>query len=168
MRRGRTKSCKSCKLFRFQRLKIVFFAPLLDIKAGAGFGGVLVVAVDGGDVVLLHQVLHQLEQSKTLERGAGVGRATVSIEAADIGNADALDVVAWAMGADLLDGATRMDAAVGIDDIVIANVVPTEAFMVAANALYGAVGIRTGGGAVDDDFGDCSHFFFWVLLGEWA
>ena len=165
MRRGRTKSCKSCKLFRFQRLKIVFFAPLLDIKAGAGFGGVLVVAVDGGDVVLLHQVLHQLEQSKTLERGAGVGRATVSIEAADIGNADALDVVAWAMGADLLDGATRMDAAVGIDDIVIANVVPTEAFMVAANALHGAVGIGTGGGAMEDDFCDGSHFFLMGLMG---
>ena len=61
-----------------------------------------------------------------------------------------------------------MDAAVGIDDLMIADVVPAEAHMVAADALHGAVGIGAGGGAVDDDFGDCSHFFFWILWGEWA
>ena len=157
MRRGRTKSCKSCRLFRRWRLKIILPSPLLDIKTGAGFGGVFVVSVDGGDVILFHQVLHQLEQGEALERGTGVGRTTVGIEAADIGDADALGVVARAVGTDLLDGTARADAAVGIDDIVIADVVPSEAFMVATDALYGAVGIRTGGSAVDDDFGDCSH-----------
>ena len=55
-----------------------------------------------------------------------------------------------------------MDAAVGIDDIMIADVAPAEALVVATDAFDGAVGIGTGGGAVDDDFGDCSHFFFWV------
>ena len=84
----------------------------------------------------------------------------VGIKSTDIGNADALDVVAGAMGSDLLDGAARMDAAVGVNDIMIADVVPAEALMVAADALYGAVGIRTGGGAMDDDFGDCSHGVF--------
>ena len=83
----------------------------------------------------------------------------VGIKSTDIGNADALDVVAGAMGADLLDGATRIDAAVGIYDIVITNVVPTKAFMVAADALHGAVGIGTGSSAMEDDFGDGSHFF---------
>ena len=87
----------------------------------------------------------------------------VGIKAADIGNADALDVVAGAMGADLLDGATRMDAAVGIYDIMIADVVPTKAFMVAADALHGAVGIGTGGGAVENDFGDVTHFFMGLV-----
>ena len=52
-----------------------------------------------------------------------------------------------------------MDAAVGIYDIVIADVVPTKAFMVAADALYCAVCIGAGGGAMEDDFGDSSHFF---------
>lgn len=103
MCRGRTKSCKSCKLFRFQRLNVVFLAPLLDIEAGAGFGGVFVVAVDGGDVVLFHQVLHQLEQGETLWLGTGVGGVSVGIEAADIGDADALGVVTRAMGTDLFD-----------------------------------------------------------------
>ena len=50
-----------------------------------------------------------------------------------------------------------MDAAIGIDDIVIADVVPAEALMVVADALDRAGGIGTGGGAVDDDFGDWSH-----------
>ena len=64
-----------------------------------------------------------------------------------------------------------MDAAVGIDDVMIANVVPAEAFMVAANALHGAVGIGAGGGAMDDDFGDGSHFLMGLvgligLMGE--
>lgn len=64
-----------------------------------------------------------------------------------------------------------MDAAVGIDDIVIADVVPAEAFMVAANALHGAVGIGAGGGAMDDDFSDGSHFLIGLvgligLMGE--
>ncbi len=53
-----------------------------------------------------------------------------------------------------------MDAAVGIDDIMIADVVPAKALMVASDALHGAVGIGTGGGAMDDDFGDCSHGVF--------
>ena len=160
MCRGRT---KSCKLFRFQRLNVVFLAPLLDIEAGAGFGGVFVVAVDGGDVVLFHQVLHQLEQGEVLERGTGVGRASVGIKAADIGDANAVGVVAWAMGTDLFDGTAGVDAAIGIDDIMIADVVPAEALMILADALHGAGGIGSGGGAVDDDLGDCSHFFVGLM-----
>ena len=81
----------------------------------------------------------------------------VGIEAADIGDADALGVVAGAMGTDLFDGAARVDAAVRVDDIMIADVVPAEALMVAADALHGAVGIGAGSGAMDDDFGDLSH-----------
>ena len=57
-----------------------------------------------------------------------------------------------------------MDAAVGVDDIVIADVVPAEALMVAADALDGAVGIGSGGGAMDDDFGDFSHGVSFLFL----
>ena len=140
---------------------------MLDVETGAGTVGKLVVAVDGGDRVLFHQVLHQLEQGKTLERGAGVGRATVGIEAADISDANALGVVTWAMGTDLFDGTASVDAAVRVHDIMIAYVVPSEALVVATDALHGAVGIGAGSGAVDDYFGDCSHFFmgFMGLMG---
>ena len=139
------------------RLEIVVFAPLLDVEAGTGAVGVLIVSVDGGDGVFFHQVLDKLEENKTLRLSASVGGVAVGIKSTDIGDADALGVVARAVGTDLLDGTARADAAVGIDDIVIADVVPSEAFMVATDALYGAVGIRTGGSAVEDDFGDGSH-----------
>ena len=56
-----------------------------------------------------------------------------------------------------------MDAAIRVDDIVIADVVPAKALMVATDTLDGAGGIGTGGGAVDDDFGDCSHFFVGLM-----
>ncbi len=138
-------------------LNVVFFEPLLDVETGAGSVGELAMAVDGGDRVLFPQVLHQLEEGETLGFGAGVGRATVGIEAADIGDADALGVVAMAMCTDLLDGTARMDAAVWVDDVMIADVVPSQAFMVAADALHSADSVGARGGAVDDDFGDCSH-----------
>ena len=139
------------------RLKTILFAPLLDAKTGAGFVGVFVVAVDRGYIVFFHQVLHQLEQGKTLDRGTGVGRATVGIKAADIGDADAVGVVAFGVCTGLLNRTASVDAAVGVDDVMIADVAPAEAHMVAADALHGAVGIGAGGGAMDDDFGDCSH-----------
>ncbi len=85
-------------------LKVVFFEPLLDVEAGAGTVGELVVAVDGGDRVFFHKIADELEEGEALGFGAGVGGATVGIEAADIGDADGVCVVTWAMGTDLLDG----------------------------------------------------------------
>lgn len=148
---------------KWEGLKIVFGEPLLDVETGTGSVGELVVTVDGGDGVLFHQVLHQLEQSETLERGTGVGRATVVIKASDIGDADAVGIVAFGVCAGLLDGSASVDVAVGVDDVMIADVVPAEALMVAADALHGTDGIGARGGAVDDDFGDCSHFFVGLM-----
>ena len=136
---------------------------MLDVETGAGAVGKLVVSVDGGDGVFFHQVLHQLEEGEALGFGAGVGGVAVGIEAADISDANALGVVSRTMGTDLFDGATREDAAVGVDDIVIADVVPAEALMVATDALHGTVGIGTGSGAMDDDFGDWAHFFVGLM-----
>ena len=143
-------------------LKAVFFEPLLDVETGAGTVGELVVAVDGGDGVLFLEVFYQLEEGEALGFGAGVSGMSIGIESADIDDADALGVVAWAMGTDLLNGAARVDAAVRIDDIMIADVTPAEGTVVAADALHGADSVGACGGAMDDYFGDCSHFFFWV------
>ena len=149
-------------------LEVVFFAPLLDVEAGAGFCGGFVMAMDGGDVVLFHQVLPQLEEGETLGFGAGVGGVAVGIEATDIGDADAVCITAGTVGTDLLNGTARVDAAVGVDDIVIADVVPAEALMVVTDALHVTVGIGTSSGAMDDDFGDWAHFFVGLmgLMGE--
>ena len=135
---------------------------MLDVETWAGSVGELVVAVDRGDRVFFHKIADELEEGEALGFGAGVGGVAVGIEAADISDANALGVVTWAMGTDLFDGTASVDAAIGVDDIMIADVAPAEAHMVAADALDGAVGIGSGGGAMDDDFGDCSHFFFWV------
>ena len=132
-------------------VKDYLFAPLLDIEAGAGFGGVFVVAVDRCYIVLLHQVLHQLEHGKTLERGAGVGRATVGIEAADIGDADAVGIVTFGVCAGLLHRAASADAAIGIDDVLIANVAPAKGTMVSPYGFHRADGVRACGGAMDDE-----------------
>jgi len=163
VRRGRTKSCKSCRLFRFQRLKIVLLSPLLDVETGAGTVGELVVAVDRGYRVFFHKIADELEEGEALGFGAGVGGMSVGIEAADISDANALGVVTWAMGTDLFDGTASVDAAIGVDDIMIADVVPAEALVVVTDALHGAVGIGAGSGAMDDDFGDCSHFFVGLM-----
>ena len=77
---------------------------MLDVETGTGTVGELIVAVDGGDGVSFHQVTDELEEGEALGFGAGVGGMSIGIEAADIGDADALGVVAGAMGTDLFDG----------------------------------------------------------------
>ena len=77
---------------------------MLDVETGAGAVGELVVSMDGGDGVLFHQVSDELEEGEALGFGAGIGGVAVGIETTDIADADALGVVAGAMGADLLDG----------------------------------------------------------------
>ena len=77
---------------------------MLDVETGTGTVGELIVAVDGGDGVFFHQVTDELEEGEALGFGAGVGGMSIGIEAADIGDADALGVVAGAMGTDLFDG----------------------------------------------------------------
>jgi len=56
------------------------------------------MAVDGGDVILFHQVSDELEEGEALGFGACVGGMPVGIEAADIGDTDTVGVVAgqWA------------------------------------------------------------------------
>ena len=148
---------------KWEGLKIVFGEPLLDVEAGAGTVGILIMAVDGGDGVFFLEVFYQLEEGEALGFGAGVGGMSVGIEAADISDANALGVVTWAMGTDLFDGTASVDAAIGVDDIMIADVAPAEALMVVTDALHGTVGIGTGSGAMDDDFGDWAHFFVGLM-----
>ena len=90
---------------KWEGLKIVFGEPLLDVEAGAGAVGKFIVAVDGRDGVLFHQVADELKEGETLGFGAGVGGVAVGIEATDIGDADGVCVVVGAVGTDLLNGA---------------------------------------------------------------
>ena len=136
---------------------------MLDVETRASTVGELVVAVDGGDGVLFHQVMHQLEEGETLGFGAGVGGMSFGIEAADISDANALGVVTWAMGTDLFDGTASVDAAVRVHDIMIAYVVPAEGTVVSPYGFHRTDGIGARGGAVDDYFGDWAHFFVGLM-----
>ena len=143
---------------------------MLDVETGTGAIGVLIVAVDGGDRVFFHQVADELVKGEALGFGAGVGGMAVGIKAADIGDANAVGIMAFGVCARLLYRTASVDAAVGVDDVMIADVAPAEGTVVAAYALHGTDGVWARGGAMDDDFGDCSHgdLFFkrgrgWVL-----
>ena len=63
------------------------------------------MAVDRGDRVFFHKIADELEEGEALGFGAGVGGATVGIEAADISDADGVCVVVGEVGTDLLNGA---------------------------------------------------------------
>ena len=120
------------------------------------------MTVDGGDGVLFLEVFYQLEEGEALGFGAGVSRATVGIKAADISDADAVVVVAFCMCAGMFDRTASVDAAVGVYDIVIADVVPAEGTVVFPYGFHRTDGIGARGGAMDDDFGDLSHGFLWA------
>lgn len=115
------------------------------------------MAMDSGLRVLLHQHTQELQQGAFLRVGAGVFRFAVSGQTADIAHAYAVAVVPRAVCAYLVLGATTLDSAVEVDDIVVADT--TEATLLVPTVDVGGVVVRslTSGGAVDDDFGNGFH-----------
>ena len=67
------------------------------------------------------------------------------------------------MGTDLFDGTASVDAAIGVDDVMIADVVPAEGTVVSPYGFHRTDGIGARGGAVDDYFGDWAHFFVGLM-----
>ena len=103
------------------------------------------------------QVIDEFAKSLFLCRGAGVFRPTVGVESPDVADADGVGIVAFAVGSDHFDWATGVDAAVTIDDIVVANHLETPGFVPAVDVGNGIVLALGSGGTVDDEFGDLSH-----------
>lgn len=115
------------------------------------------MAVDSGLRVLAEQHTQELQQGSFLCVGAGVFGFAVSGQPADVAHAYAVAVVSRAVCACLVLGATTLDSAVEVDDIVVAD--PLEATPAVPTVDVGGVVVRslTSGGAVDDDFGDGVH-----------
>ena len=67
------------------------------IKAGAGFGGEVAVAMDGGVRVAVLEFGKEPDEGGFLCRGACVGRVAVGIETATVGYADGVRVVVEAV-----------------------------------------------------------------------
>ena len=110
-----------------------------------------VVACDEGTGVLLPEVAEETDEGALLGTGAGVGGLALGVEATFVADADAVGVVAGAVGANLGFGTTRLDGAVAEDDVVIADAVPATGTMPAVN-LDGSGGlVGTDGTAVDED-----------------
>ena len=68
-----------------------------SIEAGAGFGGKVAVAVDGGGWVAVLEFSQEPDEGGFLCRGACVGRVAVGIETATVGYADGVRVVVEAV-----------------------------------------------------------------------
>ncbi len=81
--------------------------------------------------------------------GAGVGCFAVGIKTAFVTDSDAMLVVVQTMGSDLGFWASSVDAAIAVDDVVVADAFPTSGFVPAVNLFYAGGLIGTDGTAVD-------------------
>ena len=120
---------------------------------------VLVVSVYGGErqVVAVAEPVYELLEDGSLCRCACVFGFALSVGAADIADADGVLVVVQTVCAHGCFGSACFDCAVKVDDVVVADV-GKVALPVPAAYLFDADLSPFGcGGAVDNDFSDCSH-----------
>lgn len=105
----------------------------LCIEGGAGFGGEVAVAVDGGVGVEFAEGGEEGGEGGALLGGAGVFgggfRSWSRGTPADIDDADGVGVVTGGVGSDEVDVATFVDGAVAVDDVVVADVGPALGFV---------------------------------------
>ena len=121
-----------------RRLKIGIF--LSCIETGAGFIGKDVVAHDEGARVGLLEFDEEGTQSGFLFGGTSVlGFLAVGSHSSDVADANGVFVVVQTVGTDLFLWASFVDAAVAVDDVVIADSFPTSGFVPAVDVLDGVV-----------------------------
>ena len=94
-----------------------------------------------------------------LEGGAGVGGTAVLVQSAFVAEGDAIGVVAAGVGARGFDGAKTLDTSILSDVIVIACAGESPAQVVCCQVVLRVATVAAGGGAVDNDEVDESHFF---------
>lgn len=134
------------------------------------------VSADAGFRVELPQVDEQIEQCCLLLECARVlHRLAVGRHATDVADTDGVCVVAVAVGTDDVHVASRLDMAVAVDDVVVADVAPAVAALrlgrgvPASDVRHGVVAAFRCGGAMDDDLVDVSFRAFqtrWDEHGE--
>ena len=115
------------------------------------------MAVDSSIRKLFPECLNESSEGIFLLRGAGVLRPTSGVESPNVADADGVGIVAFAVGSDYFEWATGVDAAVTIDDIVVANHLEAPLPVPAVYVGNGIVLALGSGGTVDDDLGDLSH-----------
>jgi len=83
---------------------------------------------------------------------------TGEVAATDVADAYGGGVMTPAVSSGLFDVTADVDTAVTIDDIVVADAFEATGAMPAVDVGNGIVAALGGGGTMDDDFGDLSHF----------
>lgn len=105
----------------------------------------------------LLQLLEQVPEGGLLLGSTGVGIATVSVLATDVANANGMLVVAYDMGTGKLLGTAGMNAAILIDDPVVATAWPPFLAVPVVKVLDCDLTAELGGGAMDDNPLDILH-----------
>lgn len=104
------------------------------------------------------QRFYEATQCCRLSQCACVFRFLIAVEATDITYSDGVFVMPIAVCALHVNRSALMDAAVKIDEIVIADVLPSIMIhMIVADGFNGCFFIWNGSSAMDDDFIYCSH-----------
>lgn len=130
---------------------------LLNVEAGTGFGGELVVTVDGGEGKLFLQLFYECTERGFLSCRPSVLGLAVGRQTAHITDADADIIVTFAMCADLACRPTCLYAAVKTNYKVITYAAEASLAMPTVNVLDGKVLALCGGTAMNDDFSYFSH-----------
>ena len=130
------------------------------VEAGTGFGGELVVAVDGGERELFLQLFYECTKRGFLCCRPSVLGLAVGRQTADIADADADSIVTFAVCANLALRSACVYAAITIYHEVIADAVEASLAMPAINIFNAEVLALCSGTAMNDDLCNFSHDFF--------
>ena len=134
---------------------------LVDIKRGACLLGEFAVAVERRLGIAGVQACEELfEGFFLLLRACVLGCLAVGGHTTDVADADGIAIVPGAVCSLLGDGASGVDAAVAIDDVVIPDIAEASLEVPLSDLSDGEVLSFGCGGAVDDDFCDGAHDSF--------
>ena len=141
----------------------------LDNAVAIEVGTEVSMAVDIADGEFVDQQGDQGANGELLHGSAGVGRFSLVIESADIADPDAVGVVSFAVGTDVVEGATCEDTAFLVDDEMVADVKEVSLLDVpVADVVYGYISVLTGSTAVDNnsihrtsDWAGLEYRFIW-------
>ena len=132
------------------------------VETGAGLVGVFAVAVQGGTGIAAVEVGQQTGQGLPLcGRARVLGLPDVGfLRASHIADPDGVEVVVETMGAYFFFGTARMDAAVEVNEVVVADALPQSFLVPSVYVLYGDVTAFGRGRAMENDFVNTSHWRF--------
>ena len=129
----------------------------LNVEAGTGFIGELVVAVDGGVGELFLQLFYECPERGFLSCRTGVLGLAVRRQTADIADAETDSIVTFAVCANLVHRSSWVYAAVKTNYKVITYAVEASLAMPAVDIFDSEVLALFSGTAMNDDFCYFSH-----------